>query len=573
MKYNNPRESNFNIDKFDQYNISKCPKCNLMCSFNLFYQDNLPFINFKCENNHDGNILLKDYINKQNKYSSLKQKCEECGKEIKENLFFCSKCSKFICYSCSKNYLNKDIHNIFNFKKNDNLCKIHSNIYSYYCIQCGQKLCINCKSKHNSHNILNLSKFIYSKESKMKLNGVINNLENKIKNLDMIKQNIKTRINELKDSIELEIKLIKMFLDIYEFEEKQNNLNYYIIQNLKNFEKVFKSNLILYEKILNKGNEYINLLQNLHNISLNSFNKNIKTIKYHSECINYISQLKDGRLASCSNDNSFNIYKKDSYELELSIKEHSDWITSFTELNDRRIITCSGDKTMKLIKLKEENKYEIQQTLKGHIDTVYKIIEIKENELISLSSDKRMKIWMLNNDNKFDCITNIYFQNLFGNCNILKLNEKEFVISSCNDKCIKFWNSNNYSNIATINNIESSWSLTNMCLLEEDILCIGGGNSKGFYLIKISNHQFIKNIYGPKTILSIVECADGLILCSIKDDNWNNCLVKYKYENLNLTKIVEKNKAHNNTIYSCIELFDGIIASGGDDYSIKLWSN
>ena len=42
------------------------------------------------------------------------------------------------------------------------------------------------------------------------------------------------------------------------------------------------------------------------------------------------------------------------------------------------------------------------------------------------------------------------------NCNILRLNENEFVTSSCGDKYIKFWNSNNYSNIATINNIEST---------------------------------------------------------------------------------------------------------------------
>ena len=101
------------------------------------------------------------------------------------------------------------------------------------------------------------------------------------------------------------------------------------------------------------------------------------------------------------------------------------------------------------------------------------------------------------------------YKNIF---DFLKLNEKEFVISSCNDNCIKFWNSNNYSNIASINNIESSWSLKNMCLLEDDILCVGGENSKGFYLIKISTHQLIKNIIGPKTIYSINECLDGLFL-------------------------------------------------------------
>ena len=48
-----------------------------------------------------------------------------------------------------------------------------------------------------------------------------------------------------------------------------------------------------------------------------------------------------------------------------------------------------------------------------------------------------------------------------------------------------------------------------MCLLENDLLCVGGNNSKGFYLIKISTHQLIKNIIGIKTIYSINECLDG----------------------------------------------------------------
>ena len=183
-----------------------------------------------------------------------------------------------------------------------------------------------------------------------------------------------------------------------------------------------------------------------------------------------------------------------------------------------------------------------------------------------------MKIWKLNNENKFECITTINFQNSESNCNILRLNENEFVTSSYGDKCIKFWNSNDYSNIATINNIESSYRWKNMCLLENDLLCVGGDNSKGFYLIKISSHQLIKNIIGPKTIYSINECLDGLFLCSIVDEKGNNSLVKYKYEEQDLKKIIEKEKAHYSDIYSCVELNNGTIASG-DFNLIKLWSD
>ena len=151
-----------------------------------------------------------------------------------------------------------------------------------------------------------------------------------------------------------------------------------------------------------------------------------------------------------------------------------------------------------------------------------------------------MKIWKIKNNNKYECTKTITFQNTNSYCNILKLNENEFVTSSYNDKCIKFWNSNDYSNISTINNIETYWSFKILCKLDDDILCVGGINSKGFYLIKISNHQLIKNINGPQIIFSNYECYDGLILCSIENEKGNCALVKYKYENENMNKIIEK---------------------------------
>jgi len=93
---------------------------------------------------------------------------------------------------------------------------------------------------------------------------------------------------------------------------------------------------------------------------------------------------------------------------------------------------------MKIIKLIGEDKYKIKRILQVYTNYIDKIIEIKENILISISYDKTMKIWELNNENKFEYIKTINFQNSKNDCNILKLNENEFVNSSCVDKCIKF---------------------------------------------------------------------------------------------------------------------------------------
>ena len=300
---------------------------------------------------------------------------------------------------------------------------------------------------------------------------------------------------------------------------------------------------------------------------------NFKILKYHTNYVYYLLKLKDERLASCSSDCFLNIYNKNTFELQLSIKEHSKGITSFTQLMNGKIITCSSDSTMKVIKLIGEDSYKLEQTLKEHTNTIMKVIEIKKNELISISGDKEMKIWILNGDNKFECITSIMFQNEISTSNIFKINNKEFLTYSFIEECLKFWNSNNYSIITFINNIETFWIFQTICLLDNDILCIGGDNSKGFYLIKILNHQLIKIIRGTKRIFSINKCSNNLFLCSFIDEDGNNSLAEYKYEKYNLIKIYEKKKAHESYIYSCIELNNGVIASGSRDCLIKLWSD
>ena len=65
---------------------------------------------------------------------------------------------------------------------------------------------------------------------------------------------------------------------------------------------------------------------------------------------------------------------------------------------------------------------------------------------------------------------------------------------------------------------------------------------------------------------------DGFFLCSIEDEEGKNSLVKYKYDNLKLEKLFEKEKAHNGNIWSLLELNDGTIASAGADDVIKLWT-
>ena len=150
------------LNKLNPDDIPRCIDCNLICSLQLNYNDGKPLINFECENNHKGNILLKDYLLKYNKFSLSKEKCGICGKnqkEIKGDFSYCTNCKQFLCISCLGNHANEDQHLPINYKRYDALCKMHSNTYSFYCIQCKKNLCVYCQQEHELHEMINLFKF------------------------------------------------------------------------------------------------------------------------------------------------------------------------------------------------------------------------------------------------------------------------------------------------------------------------------------------------------------------------------------------------------------------------------
>ena len=504
-------ECNMEIKTVKDYidSIPRCPECNLIPSLKLKYNDkkDVPSVIYKCERGHEGTMLLEKYINDFNKNSLTNEKCEKCGKSQKEkneDLFYDNSKDKFICYQCQQKNKelasypctdSSDVSNLpnekvskaapeisvnnkinINYKKYDFTCKSHLNTYSFYCNKCKKNICTICKLEHKYHDLIDLSKFTYLDKDKIKLK--VNNIKSIIENLEIVKQEIVILFDKLKKSTEIEMNFINILLSFYEYSESYYDLNYNIKQNLKNFINSFKLNKIdVYELITKEGNKYISLLQDANNFQYNCFKNIHKTINT-SNSILYLSVLKDGRLAVAEN-NLLKIYKKISFYPQLLIKEHIQGIPSFTQINDGRIITCSDDNSMKLIELKENKEYELQQILKLE-NSARKIIEIKEDLFVSISCGKEMKVWKKDDNNRnLVYVTDIPFQNNISCCNIIRLNDNEFVTTSVKDKCIKFWNSNNFDNFKIINNIETHWCLKTMCLIDEDILCVAGIKSMG----------------------------------------------------------------------------------------------
>ena len=214
---------NFNFD-----DITRCPKCNLICLLTLIKENNKYYINYCCDNKHEGKIELKEYMNEYKNYSISKELCKDCGisqKDKNEEFMYCSNCNKFICYDCIKKHKG---HNLFSIDKYDSLCKKHSNLFSSYCNNCKINLCPYCINEHQTHNIIYLTELKYSEDTKINLINDINNLKKEIDNFNLVI----SLFNKLKEQIELEINFIKFLLNIYEYKENHKNLHYNIYQNL-----------------------------------------------------------------------------------------------------------------------------------------------------------------------------------------------------------------------------------------------------------------------------------------------------------------------------------------------------
>ena len=311
----------------------------------------------------------------------------------------------------------------------------------------------------------------------------------------------------------------------------------------------------------------------------NSLNNNFITLKnYHSSNIINIVLLNDGRLSSGSSDGIIIIYNKYNFmNIDLIIKVGSGIRFYYTQLSNNNIAVCCNDSSIKIFELSNDNKYKLLQCLEKHILEVCKVVEIKEkNLLISCSWGRDMKIWEKNENNIYENIKSLIITPInLSPTNIFRINERILLSAGSRVNIIKLWDiKNDFALITIIKNIEFNIYHSLMCMVNDNILLIGG-KSKGIYIINIKNTQIIsyaeqQNIINP---MSMIKLSNGNILvgCFYKNNDYIS-LIEYKYTNGNLIEInSNKNIRPIRDKNALIELKNGIIISCSSDKSIKFW--
>ena len=325
----------------------------------------------------------------------------------------------------------------------------------------------------------------------------------------------------------------------------------------------FKSNDESIEKLKQKikllENELkVNKYNNIENIDNESKN-NLYTLSNHVDWITCLTILKDGRLASGSEDNSIIIYNKGTYQPDIIINEHKDCVNCLIQLKNGILASCSDDNTIKLFKIQEMN-YEIIQTLNLHSNYVNKIIELSNDSLISGSSDS--SIIFYNKDNlKY---VKDYLISTSGSVkNIIQTKQNEIAYST-GDKKLNFYDLNEKKNKTFLENIISSFS--SFLMINKDLLLVTGENK--INIINVNDYVKIReiDILNAGEIRGVCRLNSNIIITG--DDN--GTLTEWKIEGDNL--INSKNeKAHEDNITVVINLDDRHIVSGSYDDQIKIW--
>ena len=104
-------------------------------------------------------------------------------------------------------------------------------------------------------------------------------------------------------------------------------------------------------------------------------------------------------------------------------------------------------------------------------------------------------------------------------------------------------------------------------MISKELLLITGNNK--LTIINVNSYNLIKTINVDNSGWIYVVCL--LNKDMILTGDYNKIIIQWKIENDNLKLISKKENAHDNRIYTISKLGNGLILSGSDDKSVKIW--
>ena len=298
-----------------------------------------------------------------------------------------------------------------------------------------------------------------------------------------------------------------------------------------------------------------------HTALLPSF-KVFLTIQEHNTIqINSLLVLKDGRLASCSDDNNIKIYDSSFLNCDIEIsKQHNYSVQNLSQLDNGTLLSCDDwDSKINLWEISQK-EYHLLHTLEGHKNTVNNVIPIDDDRIASCSWDCTIIIW--NSKPPYNKISKLRGHKDIVN-SIILLHSKEVLVSGSSDQKLIFWDMKTYKEIKKMDDIPCY----NFYEVDSRRLVVGGYrtitvvNPVTYQVeayIEDEDNGYYRSFIMLKNGHLLCGCGDGFkgFLCEL--DLWDY-------------KIIEKREVHKKCVNSLVVIDENSFASCSQDSLIKIW--
>lgn len=293
-----------------------------------------------------------------------------------------------------------------------------------------------------------------------------------------------------------------------------------------------------------------------------------KEFTKNEDCIVFLLRLKNGNLATCSQDKEINIYEKNTFNLLLSWSGHLNSINSICELNDSRLVSCSDDKRISIWNYDIEKKISNQEIIfVAHTSFVNKIITLTDNSIASCSEDNNIFIWNTQPPYNKKC-------SLIGHksevTSIIQLKNKKIVSVSGNKEggIMKIWTMDETNdNIIKQESIINAYCHCSNSLVEIDNNKVAVGGYKIIRIVNIKGKQIEARIECHNCLISSITVLDNGCIVSASENGNIVIINPIFYDNL---KTIEF--AHDMIIFSLYAMNNKSFCSSSKDGIIKVWT-
>ena len=498
-------------------------------------------IKFTCKCNK-GNLELStnDLLHITNK---LKLPVEEklCDKHGLVLVKFCLECKKILCKKCLESHADlfgENLHHLDSeIPEYSDVCKDHpSGFLDTLCTDCHMTICHYCLLEGNKHyrhnaisfnslkiniikNIENLKFQSYESfdEEVERLNENYENLyNNEIKVFNEQIDNLIKALNEIREQFmeKMKVKLeqknltIKLIKNIYEFIYKDlanipKSIDYPVLCLYQVFNTEFISFRIDIPKL---ENDYIeNIMDKIALIDqsehfLNKYQFTLKNymlnrnITKHTEAINSICCLEDGRVVTGGEDKKVLIWSDNFEKIDLALLDNARPVKLVKLLNDGRL-AVGGYQNIKIYN--NLNNFKISCILKDISNNVTDMIHLEDGRIIT-ASYREIKVFNMTWNNQYKDGKPIKEHTSWVNC-LIKLNGKRFA-SGSEDKQILIFD----YNIKLIRRISCKFEISSLCNKFNNNIIYDEETYNNFYVGDYEGRIHLYN-FSAQTFLTVAD--------------------------------------------------------------------